>query len=68
MEEDLRLSCTDFIILAELQYGSLVGINDSLGTAKEKELAIIKGHKESEMGTPKQERDTGVQKVKLHIP
>ena len=47
MEEDLRSSCTDFIILSELRYESLMDIDDSLDTAKEKELAIVKGDKKS---------------------
>lgn len=54
VEEDLRSSAPDFIILSELRYGSLVGVDNSLGTAKEKELTIINGHKESEIEMHKQ--------------
>jgi len=39
VEEDLRSSCTDFIILSELRYGSLVGIDDSLSTCKRKKVS-----------------------------
>ena len=35
-EEDSRSSCTDFIILSELWYGSLVGIDNSFDTSKRK--------------------------------
>ena len=36
VEEDLRSSCPGFVILSNLRYGSPMGVDNSLDTAKEK--------------------------------